>query len=131
MSWKDILKMQRRMRSHLFAENRESPLKEEYKDSFPSRSIMDKGLEMLKDKLEELHKEAEATKWLEGTNQMYAFVDTPKVSVRVIFHVQSNGVLALQMDTHSRSKAVDRIMQEVGNFYKSNISMKMLDYINR
>ncbi len=125
------LKMQRRMRSHIHREDREMPIREEYKDSFPSRSIMDKGLEMLEDKLEELHKEAERTKWLEGTNQMYAFVDTPKVSILVIFHVQSNGVLALHMDTHSRSKAVDRIMQEVGNFYKSNISMTMLDYINR
>ena len=131
MSWKDIIKLQRRMRSHLHSEDREASIKEEYKDSFPPRSIMDKGLEMLKDKLEELHKEAEATKWLEGANQMYAFVDTPKVSVRVIFHLQQNNYIALHMETHSRSKAVDRIMQEVGNFYKSNISMKMLDYINR
>jgi len=119
------------MRSHMHSEDRERSIREEYKDSFPSRSVMDRGLELLRDKLEELHKEAEATKWLEGTSQMYAFVDTPKVSVRVIFHIQGNGYIALHMETHSRSKAVDRIMQEVGNFYKSNISMKMLDYINR
>ena len=131
MSWKNILKMQRRMRSHLHGEGREKPIIEEFKDSFPPRSIMDKGLGMLKDKLEELHKEAETTKWLVNTNTMYAFVDTPKVSVRVIFYMQDNGYIALHMETHSRSKAVDRIMQEVGNFYKSNISMKMLDYINR
>ena len=130
MSWKDILKMQRRMRSHLHREGREEDMYEEYKPFMPTQSIMDEGLEMLRSGLEEIHKEAEKTQWYSLANTMYAFVDTPKVSVRVIFMVQSKDYLDLHMETHSNSKAVDAIMQEVGEFYK-NKHPKLLDYINR
>ena len=138
MSWQDILKLQRRMRSHLhndtgggdFSSPADREMYEKDKKFMPTQSIMDEGLEMLRSGLEKIHKEAVETQWYSHANSRWAFVDTPKVSVRVIFMIQSNDYLALHMQTHSRSKAVDAIMQEVGEFYK-NKQPKMLDYINR
>ena len=129
MSWKDILKMER-FRYSVF---KEAPIKEEYKDDFPPLSIMNKGLKMLKDKLEKLHEKAEISDWKTGEDKMWAYVDTPKITINVLFQryfgtdymrirISQNPI---RYATKDMNHDVYVIIKEVLKFYESNSTMKV------
>lgn len=125
MTWKEILKMKKFRGSSLFPD---APIKEEYENDFPPRSILNKGLEMLEDKLKKLFDKVEVTDWKTTGNSIYAYVDTPRFTISVKFqrpyltdylaiHVEGIGRGESKKEKHD----VYAITNEVLKFYKQLI----------
>lgn len=133
MSWKDVLKKEEKFR---YFSRGEEPLKEEYKDDFPPRSILDKGLEMLRAKLEKLIGEAEATDWTTESDKIFAYIDTPKITVYVKlerpFLTDYLGIHINQVPITRKTREMNHdvyiINKEILEFYKSHSPIEAKTY---